>query len=242
MSEQYTFKVIGVVESCFTENFGIPRQPGLVPAARGTIRLRPPYDQPEAVRGLEGFSHLWVIFVFHQLKGETDKSTVRPPRLGGNSRLGVFASRATHRPNPVGLSLVRLEGIQLEAGRVVLDVSGLDLLNGTPVLDIKPYLPYAEAVSSASAGYAEVAPRQVEVQFTEQARQQAVALERRYPAFAELLTQVLGQDPRPAFHRQSERHRQRIYGLTLYDQNVRWRIREDQTIEVLDISPLQESS
>jgi tRNA-Thr(GGU) m(6)t(6)A37 methyltransferase TsaA len=238
MVDEYRFSPIGVVESCFPDNFGIPRQPGLVPAARGAVRLLAPYDQPEAVRGLEGFSHLWVIFVFHQLKGETDKCTVRPPRLGGNTRLGVFASRATHRPNPIGLSLVKLEGINQQAG-VSLEVSGLDIVTGTPVLDIKPYLPYAESIDNARSGYADAAPGAIEVVYSELARQQANVLENRYPGFSALLTQVLAQDPRPAFHQQSSSHRQRVYGLTLYDQNIRWHMLDDQVAEVIEMTPVE---
>lgn len=242
MDTKYTFQAIGVVESCFPENFGIPRQPGLVPEATGRIRLLSPYDQADAVRGLEGFSHLWVVFVFHQLKGDAARTTVRPPRLGGNTRLGVFASRATHRPNPIGLSLVKLENIAVTAGGVSLEVSGLDMADGTPVLDIKPYLPYAEAIPEARAGYAEQAPAPTyEVEFSTAAQQQAATLESKYPQFTVLLTRVLGLDPRPAFHQHSAQQTERIYGLALYDQNIRWQVEADNRIRVLDIKPRQDS-
>lgn len=239
MSAEFTFQSIGVVESCFPENFGVPRQPGLVPESRGRIRLFPPYDQADAVRGLEGFSHIWLVFVFHRLKGETAKTTVRPPRLGGNTRLGVFASRATHRPNPIGLSLLKLEGIETHAGHTVLEVSGLDLVDGTPVLDIKPYLPYAESIPEAMAGYASDVPgERCEVRFTEQADRQTEQLEAQYPLFRTLLCRVLGLDPRPAFHQQrTEPQAERIYGLSLYDQNIRWQVDADHVITVLDIKP-----
>ena len=243
MSTKFSFQAIANVESCFPENFGIPRQPGLVPEARGRIRLLPPYDQPETVRGLEGFSHLWVVFVFHQIKSETARNTVRPPRLGGNVRLGVFASRATHRPNPIGISLVKLEKIDAQSGHVVLEVSGLDMVDGTPVLDIKPYLPYAESVPDALAGYASEAPQSVcEVVFTESARIQAERLEASYPQFIALLRRVLSLDPRPAFHQQSYRQQGRIYGLGLYDQNIRWQVSEDKLITVLDITRTEDKA
>jgi len=243
MSTEFSLQAIAKVESCFPENFGIPRQPGLVPDARGRIRLISPYDQPETVRGLEGFSHLWVVFVFHQLKSETARNTVRPPRLGGNVRLGVFASRATHRPNPIGLSLVKLEKIDAESGHVVLEVSGLDMVDGTPVLDIKPYLPYAESVPDALAGYASEAPQSVcEVVFTEPARRQAERLEASYPQFKALLCRVLSLDPRPAFHQQSDRQQGRIYGLGLYDQNIRWQVSEDKCITILDITRTEDKA
>ena len=241
MSNEHVFKAIGLVESCFPENFGIPRQPGLVPEARGRILLLEPYDQPDAIRGLEGFSYLWVVFVFHQLKSDAVKTTVRPPRLGGNTRLGVFASRATHRPNPIGLSLVKLENIDTSSGNVVLEVSGLDMTDGTPVLDIKPYLPYAESIPDAEAGYANDAPElQCDVIFTEQAKHQVDVLETRYPQFTALLTKVLSLDPRPAFHQPSDNQQDRVYGLGLYDQNIRWQVSTDNVITVLDIKPLEE--
>ncbi len=243
METEFRFQSIGIMESCFPENFGIPRQPGLVPESRGRICLFSPYDQADAIRGLEGFSHLWVVFVFHRLKGKTAKTTVRPPRLGGNTRLGVFASRATHRPNPIGLSLVKLEKIDISSGRNVLEVSGLDVLNGTPVLDIKPYLPYAESIPDAIAGYANEAPEYTyEVIFSEQADRAAALLEARYPQFSNLLRRVLSLDPRPAFHQQSdERQAGRIYGLSLYDQNIRWQLGANRLIIVLDINPLKAS-
>ncbi|MFO7602774.1 MAG: tRNA (N6-threonylcarbamoyladenosine(37)-N6)-methyltransferase TrmO [Gammaproteobacteria bacterium] len=238
---QFTFEAIGQVESCFSTNFGIPRQPGLVPEARGRIRLFAPGASPESVRGLEAFSHLWVVFVFHRLKGATDKATVRPPRLGGNTRLGVFASRATHRPNPIGLSLVKLEAIDCSGTEVVLEVSGLDMVEGTPVLDIKPYLPYAEALPHAEAGYASEAPQLTcAVVFSPQARQQAQALEAHYAQFTALLTRVLALDPRPAFHQQGSPRQGRVYGLELYDQNIRWQVDSEQRITVLDILPTAE--
>ena len=135
--DTFAMQAIGYVHSCFKEKFAIPRQPALAPAARGIIELVPPYNQAHALSGLEHVSHIWVIFVFHQALEQQHRLQVRPPRLGGNQRLGVFASRASHRPNSIGQSLVRLDGID-EQNR--LHISGIDLLDGTPILDIKPLL------------------------------------------------------------------------------------------------------
>lgn len=154
----FQFAPIGVIRSCFRQKFGIPRQPRLVPAARATLELLPSYAQPEAVRGLEGFSHLWLLFVFHGIPAGHWQPTVRPPRLGGNQRMGVFATRSSFRPNPIGLSAVALERIEISAGRVVLHLAGVDVLDGTPVLDIKPYVPYADSIPEAVGGFANEAP------------------------------------------------------------------------------------
>ena len=150
----WKFEPVAVVHSCFAEKFAIPRQPLLAPAATATLELLPPYDQPEALEGLEGVSHLWLLFVFHAAGHGSKHLRVRPPRLGGNQRIGVFASRAPHRPNPIGQSVVRLEGIV--DGRLLL--SGVDLLDGTPVLDIKPYVPYADAIGDAHNSLAPAPP------------------------------------------------------------------------------------
>ena len=154
----FSFEPVGVIHSCFKEKFGIPRQPGLAPDARAVLELLPPYNRAEAVRGLEGFSHVWLSFIFHACLGEPWKPTVRPPRLGGNRRLGVFATRSTHRPNPIGLSAVELEKIEAAPGRVLLHLKGVDLLDGTPVLDIKPYLPYSDNIPGALGGFAPEMP------------------------------------------------------------------------------------
>jgi len=214
------FAPIGVVRSCFGEKFGIPRQPGLIPEAEAVVELFPPYDRAEAVEGLDGFSHVWLVFVFHGIPGPSRGLRVRPPRLGGNRRLGVFASRSMFRPNPIGLSAVRLERVEIRAGRARLWVSGVDLLDGTPILDIKPYLPYADSIPEARAGYAPAAPQSVlAVTFSQQAaavlgaRQDGEKLRR-------LIEAVLGLDPRPAY-RAGEAKR-RVYGMRLCDLDVRW--------------------
>lgn len=222
-----TLTPIGEIRSPYKEKFAIPRQPGLVNAC-GELHLYPPYNQSEAVRGLEAFSHIWVIFVFHQIKTDHWHATIRPPRLGGNTRVGVFASRSPFRPNPVGLSLLELTGIQCQNQQVILQVNGLDLLDGTPVLDIKPYLPYAEALTQAHAGYAQQAPAaSMPVFFTREAQQQLVAHASRYPDLSQLLTDILAQDPRPAYQRNGTAGRS--YAAKILEFTVRWRVTEQGT-------------
>ncbi|BBO84405.1 tRNA (N6-threonylcarbamoyladenosine(37)-N6)-methyltransferase TrmO [Desulfosarcina ovata subsp. sediminis] len=224
MERRFTFQPIGIIHSCFTEKFGIPRQPGLAPAARATLAVYPPFDRDEAFRGLDRFSHLWVLFVFHGIAAGKWQPTVRPPRLGGNRRMGVFATRSGFRPNPIGMSSVALNGIRRERGHLFLDLSGVDILDGTPVLDIKPYLPYSDRIPEASGGFASQTPQpSLTVEFTDAARQMLARVEQRYPAFATLVGQVLGADPRPAYA--DARSGRTEYGVRLYDVNVRWTVR-----------------
>lgn len=216
---------IGIIHSCFKEKFGIPRQPGLVDAAEARLQLLPPYDREEAVRGLEGFSHVWLIFGFHATAGQGWRPTVRPPRLGGNARVGVFASRSTFRPNPLGLSVVRLAGIDCRDG-VSLTLAGVDLLDQTPIFDIKPYLPYADALPSAQGGFAPENPdTAVSVSFSAQAERQLSRLEAERPRLRQLVCELLAYDPRPAYR--SDADASRDYGVKLYDLDVRWRMLGD---------------
>jgi tRNA-Thr(GGU) m(6)t(6)A37 methyltransferase TsaA len=233
----YAFEPIGVIHSCFKEKFGIPRQPGLASEATATLELFAPYNSQEALAELAGFSHIWLVFVFHQALREGWRLTVRPPRLGGNQRIGVFASRAPFRPNPIGLSAVQLEGINCQDGRCRLRLRGADLLDGTPVLDVKPYIPYADALPEAVAGYAAQPPAvQFKVVFSAAAEAQCVAYERaRYPALRRLIEQILQTDPRPAYrHGQNDGQ---CYGMRLYDFDLRWRI-DDGQCRVLGLEPL----
>ncbi len=222
--DAYRFKPVGVVRSCFEEKFGIPRQPGLVPEARAFLQLHPPYDRAEALAGLEAFSHVWLIFVFHGIDSGPRGLTVRPPRLGGNRRVGVFATRSMFRPNPIGLSVVRLDGIERGSDGVRLRLAGVDLLDGTPVLDIKPYLPYADSLPEAQAGYADNAPeRLLDVAFADpvermlDSRADGAELRR-------LIESVLGLDPRPAYRSGDGSGDPRIYGVRLQGVDVRWRV------------------
>lgn len=225
-SPALTMTPIGVIESDYPDKFGIPRQPGLAPAARTHLVLTPPYDDPLAVRGLEAFSHLWLTFVFHLSPERTGPEgwtpLVRPPRLGGNAKVGVFASRSTHRPNRLGLSLVELREIDTRRG-VRLVLRGADLVDGTPVLDIKPYLPWAEAHPEARAGFAPEAPTRLPIAFSP-AAEAALAERTDSESLRELITQVLSQDPRPAYHQRTLGDAEaRRYGVRLRDLDVRFR-------------------
>ena len=234
MSE-FAFAQIGVIRSPWKEKFAVPRQPGLVQDGGGELHLLPPYNQPEAVRGLEDFSHLWVLFVFHQTMEGGWRPTVRPPRLGGNARVGVFATRSTFRPNPIGMSLVELKGIRYAKQQVILDLGSLDLVDGTPVVDIKPYLPFAEALPNARAGFAQAAPEaDMPVRFSLLAQQQLLQQQVSYPQLARFISDVLAQDPRPAYRKGEALERE--YAAWLLDFNVRWRIDEAGT-EVVAIDP-----
>ncbi|HBY1374824.1 TPA: tRNA (N6-threonylcarbamoyladenosine(37)-N6)-methyltransferase TrmO, partial [Klebsiella pneumoniae] len=182
-----------------------------------------PYNQADAVRGLESFSHLWILFVFHQTMEGGWRPTVRPPRLGGNARMGVFATRSTFRPNPIGMSLVELKGIRCQKDQVILELGSLDLVDGTPVVDIKPYLPFAEALPDASASYAQQAPLAgMNVSFTPEIDAQLLTLEKRYPHIKAFIREVLAQDPRPAYRKEEQAGK--TYAVWLLDFNVRWRV------------------
>mgnify|MGYP002735269181 CR=1 FL=1 len=230
-SEPLSLVPIGHIHSDFADPFGIPRQPGLASAARTTLILCPPFDDPLTVRGLESFSHVWLTFVFH-LSPERWTPLVRPPRLGGNAKVGVFATRSTHRPNRLGLSLVALEDIDTRSG-VRLTFSGADLASGTPVVDIKPYLPWLEARPGARGGFAAEPPPLCQVVFSDAATQQLAA---RHDAASlhPLIHQVIAQDPRPAYRRQPD---ERIHGVRLRDLDVRFRAIEEGVLEVLELVP-----
>lgn len=220
---------VGILRSCFKEKFAIPRQPQLAPAARGVLELLPPFDTGEAVAGLEQVSHVWLLFLFHQALEDKPRLKVRPPRLGGNRSLGVFATRATHRPNGIGQSVVKLE--RVEAGR--LHLSGIDLLDGTPVLDIKPYVPYADIVSEAHNAIADAPPPAIAVDWDPaallQAREQALRLGE---PVVELIEQCLAQDPRPAYQTPTPERR---YGVQFWDLQVRWHYPTPGRIRVLEV-------
>ncbi len=236
----YQFNSIGIIHSCFKEKFGIPRQAGLAEAAEATLELLPPYNRPEALTGLAAFSHVWLLFVFHATQRPQWKATVRPPRLGGNQRMGVFATRSTFRPNPIGLSAVKLTGLTVDEGQCLLHLAGVDLLDQTPILDIKPYLPYADIIASARGGFAMDAPPrgEVRVDFTPQAAAQCAALSARYPRLRALVEQILQQDPRPAY--QAARPTKHQFGVRLFDFDLKWRV-TDECILVTEFAPIDSS-
>lgn len=222
----FHFKPIGIIHSCFTQKFGIPRQPGLSSHASATLELFHEYACAEAVRELTTFSHIWVVFVFHQNTELKWKPTVRPPRLGGNKRIGVFASRSGYRPNPIGISAVRLQGIESDAGKTVLHLGGVDLLDGTPVLDIKPYIPYADAIIDAESGYAKQAPPlNFDVSFSDAAQASCVLLEQEgYSNLRSLIVQLLATDTRPGYY--EKKPSKNDFAMRLWDIDIQWRIKE----------------
>lgn len=207
---------IAYIKSDFPEKFGIPRQSGLVEELTATVVFQPPYRVPDALRGLEGFSHLWLIWEFSQARREGWSPTVRPPRLGGNKRLGVFATRSPFRPNPIGLSCVRLLEVRQDREQgTVLVVSGADLLDGTPIYDIKPYLPYADCKPEAVGGFA-ARPKGADL-----AVDCSPALLDRVPEDKRAaLLAVLAQDPRPQYQDDPER----VYGMAFAGLEVKFRV------------------
>ncbi|WP_410499019.1 tRNA (N6-threonylcarbamoyladenosine(37)-N6)-methyltransferase TrmO [Chitinibacter sp. S2-10] len=227
-TENYTLQPLGHIATPFADKFGIPRQPRLAPHAIGTLKLLPPYNRIESVRGLSEFSHVWLSFIFHEVAGQWSP-TVRPPRLGGNAKVGVFASRSPFRPNSLGLSLVELLDVDTRDG-VTLRFAGVDLVDGTPIVDIKPYIPFVESLPGAHGGFVSGAPEQLTVVFSEPAEQQISTAPEAH--LRELITEVLAQDPRPAYA--SDVYR--IYGMRLYRYDVKWRC-DGQTafVESLDL-------
>jgi tRNA-Thr(GGU) m(6)t(6)A37 methyltransferase TsaA len=232
----HTIEPIGIVHSCFKELFGIPRQPGLVKSARGWIEFYPPFDRAEAFNGLEGISHLWVTFLFHKSLHNKMSLTVRPPRKEGK-RMGVFATRAPNRPNQIGQSVVELEHIEEHDGKITLHIKGLDLIEGTPVIDIKPYVPYVDAISDAHGGFAHLAPEQrMQVNFSDEANHQVDAFGNQYPELRQLISDILQYDPRPIYVRKLANKKR--FGFFLYDLDVRVEIVDEGKVQVTEVTPL----
>ena len=199
-----TLRIIAHIRSDFPTKFAIPRQSGLVDDLRARVVFEPEYRNPDSLRGLEGFSHIWLIWQFSQAVRETWSPTVRPPRLGGNERMGVFATRSPFRPNPVGLSCVRLVEVELHSPESpVLHVAGADLMDGTPIYDIKPYLPYADCRPEATGGFAPAAADTLKVNFP------AELLEVVPKELCQAAIGVLAQDPRPSYQNDPDR----VYGF-----------------------------
>ena len=212
MNNSISVTPIGWVESVFTEKFGTPRQSGVVPSATGVLHFYPPYDQPEAFEELSGFSHLWLITQFHLIPEDAEfRPRVRPPKLGGEKKVGVFASRAPYRPNRLCLTKVRLEGIINESGSVSLKISGLDLVNETPILDVKPYLPYADSSPEVTTSFG-LPPQDITVE-----PENDKVFADLTPEHIVLITETLQAQPQPAYAREDQ-----SFGLSLAKLNIRW--------------------
>lgn len=218
---------IAHIRSPFPAKFGIPRQPGLVPDLRAQIIFEPEYRIPEAFRGLEGYSHIWLIWEFHMAERDTWSPTVRPPRLGGNKRVGVFATRSPFRPNPIGLSVVELESIEQNTPEgCILHIKGADLMDNTPIYDIKPYLPHIDSVPSAKAGFSQnAALHRLNVNIPDSLLDKVPGSER------DTVKAVLEQDPRPGYQRDPERE----YGFFFGDMEIKFKVSDD-SLTVTDIT------
>lgn len=219
----YSIEPIGIVRSPYKEKFAVPRQPGLVPSARSEIILQGSANIIEAVRGIEQFSHLWLLFLFDQNLEAGWRPTVRPPRLGGNERIGVFASRATFRPNGIGMSAVELKGIRQESGDIVIELGGVDLVDGTPIIDIKPYVPYSDSLPQALGGFAAEEPATLPVVFTDAALEQLKNDNNAYQQT--VIREVLAQDPRPAYKKNKIDTKE--YAVHLFNFNVKFTVQDD---------------
>lgn len=219
MSDTVSMRIIARIRSEFPEKFGIPRQAGLVDALKATIVFEPEYRKPEAFRGLEGYSHIWILWQFSEAVREDWSPTVRPPRLGGNTRMGVFATRSPFRPNAIGLSSVKLDSVEIdpELGPV-LHVSGADLMDGTPIFDVKPYLAYTDSHPDALGGFAlQQKDGVLRVDFPSE------LLEKVPESRREGLTAVLAQDPRPAYQNAPDR----VYGMSFGGVEVKFTVKDD---------------
>jgi tRNA-Thr(GGU) m(6)t(6)A37 methyltransferase TsaA len=228
---------IGILESCYPDKFGTPRQPGLVREAWGRLRISRKFQPEQALQGLEGFTHVWLIFLFHKNSNARYHAKVHPPRLGGES-IGVFASRSPHRPNPIGLSLVELAGV--DGDSVIF--KGIDLIHGTPILDIKPYLPEVESIPNAQSGWTlKVSPPDIKVMWTSEQEQVIKAWAKRIsqPQLKEILEQTLCLDPRPLVYKGCEGAADTPYrsahAVRLFDGDIHFQFTSASSIEILNI-------
>ena len=263
-SNQYVIEPIGYIKSPFAEKFAVPRQSVLIHNGIFKVIFYPPYDNEQAFVGLEEFSHIYLVFLFHlnknlntvtnllenskrvsvQLEEKSSLShspinknftpMVRPPRLGGNKFKGVFATRSPNRPNNIGLSCVKLLEIKNNNGKISLIIEGADLVNNTPIIDIKPYIGFVDSIKDARSGYATVEPPKIDVLFSDEVLEQLsnISIEN----FKEFISEVLSQDPRPAYKQKSQSDSERVYGVQLYDYNVQWKMVSKDTAFVVNIA------
>ncbi|MGN1280927.1 MAG: tRNA (N6-threonylcarbamoyladenosine(37)-N6)-methyltransferase TrmO [Succinivibrio sp.] len=208
----FTLAPIGCIRTPYAQKFAVPRQPGLVPEALCLIEFYPPYNDELAFEGIEGFSHIHILFVFDRIEYKSFRPKVRPPRLGGNISVGVFATRSPFRPNRIGLSTVKLNRVIREHGKVSLEVSGADLVDGTPIIDIKPYIPFVDSIPNAAGGFARQKPVELEVSFEASLKDELIRIlgEQKFT----VVEKTLAQDPRPAYKDDID---SRVYQAILYD-------------------------
>ena len=231
---QYTFDTIAIIHSCYKDKFAIPRQAGLVSASTASIELLAPYNDLEITKGLEDFSHLWLSFIFHKHVGKGWNTTVKPPRLDGKQRFGVFATRASFRPNPIGLSLVKIESIEQKKGSVFINIKGADLLDKTPVIDIKPYVPYSDSIPNAKGGFTDQIKEQtLSITFSSAAKIDCLKAKKKYPDIEQFIQQLLSLDHRAYYYKKIDK----IYSTTVYDYDLKWQINSDQ-VEVVSLKTL----
>ena len=221
---------IATIRTGFSTKFGVPRQSGLVPELKGTVVFKPEYRNPDALRGLEGFSHIWLIWEFSEAVRDDWSPTVRPPRLGGNTRMGVFATRSPFRPNPIGLSCVKLDSIELSTpDGPILHVSGADLMDGTPIYDIKPYIPYTDCQPNATEGFTgSVEMHRLNVVIPTQMASKIK------PQTLDALRGILAEDPRPRYQDDPDRE----YGFDFEGYSVKFKVPDPDTLTVTAINPL----
>ncbi|MDG3087386.1 tRNA (N6-threonylcarbamoyladenosine(37)-N6)-methyltransferase TrmO [Vibrio hannami] len=227
----YSVTPVGFIESPYKEKFAVPRQPRLAPSATSRLRLTGDANSLEAVRGIEEFSHLWLLFLFDQNLESGWTPTVRPPRLGGNERVGVFATRSPFRPNGIGMSAVELKGVIHKNGQVWLELGSADLVDQTPIVDIKPYIPYSDSIPQANGGFASHEPTQLAVVFSDLATQQ-LRFHANQKQVKAVIIEVLAQDPRPAYKKNKPDSKE--YAVNLFDLNVKFRI-SDEIVTVTSI-------
>ena len=217
---------IAHIRTPFREKFGIPRQPALAPNIQGIVRFSQAFNDPDYLRGIEQFSHLWLIFSFHQHTAHAPSPLVRPPRLGGNEKIGVFASRSSFRPNGMGMSLVSYQAHDFHNGQLTLTVGGVDLLDGTPILDIKPYINYSDSQPDANCGYAQPTPQaRLQLRYTALAQQQLHSFSTECPTLAADIETVLTLDPRPAY--KQAKADPKTYSIWLHSVDVKWHVEQD---------------
>lgn len=220
----YSIEPVGIIHTPFKEKFAVPRQPGLAPSATSRLQLTGEANSPEAVRGIEQFSHVWLLFMFDKNIESGWNPTVRPPRLGGNERVGVFASRSPFRPNGIGMSAVKLNSVSQQGDQVWLELGSVDLVNQTPIIDIKPYIPYSDSVAEANGGFAKSEPALLPVIFSQHAEQQLRFHANRNQVCA-VIKEVLAQDPRPAYKKNKPDDKE--YAVNLFDLNVKFIINDE---------------